>query len=60
MHDIDQPDLLEGKGASKLLEPLKELKERVEANGRRVAILPSVASWFSMDDIHEIEMRALP
>lgn len=32
----------------------------MEASGRRVAVLPSVASWFSLDDIHEIEMRALP
>ncbi len=25
-----------------------------------MAVVPSVASWFSLEDIHEIEMRSLP
>jgi hypothetical protein len=36
------------------------LAKMAEKNARQPIILPTCAQWFSFDEIHEIEMKALP
>lgn len=42
------------------VEEVSLLAKLVEKNLRQPIILPSCAQWFNFDDIHEIELKALP
>jgi hypothetical protein len=42
------------------VEELPALAKLVDKNYKQQIIIPSCAQWFKFDEIHEIEMRALP
>jgi hypothetical protein len=43
-----------------LVEEIPLLAKLVEKNLRQPVIIPSCAQWFKFDEIHEIEMKAMP
>jgi hypothetical protein len=59
---VDQSDYLNSNGVNipPLLEEPPLLAKLAEKNWRQPIILPSCAQWFKFEDVHEIEMKALP
>jgi hypothetical protein len=49
-----------GQNIAPPVEEVSLLAKLVEKNLRQPIILPSCAQWFNFEDIHEIEMKALP
>jgi hypothetical protein len=59
-HDEEKIQFVEKEVNSRDLEEIPIFAKLAEKNFKTPLILPSCSQWFRIDDIHELEMKALP